>query len=80
MNSTITVKGDPLILLAKRTKCTVKENYDSDVCIAEQILKSHQSENKGKEKSERMFSEYIAECIEKGITITLDAEYFFNYE
>lgn len=80
VNSTITVKGDPLILLAKRTKCTVKENYASDVCIAEQILKSHQSENKGKEKSERMFSEYIAECIEKGITITLDAEYFFNHE
>lgn len=78
-NSTITVKGDPLILLSK-SNCPKDKitNKLSDKEIAKKIISEMSSEKDSKEKSEIMFSRYITSCIELGVNITLDAEYFFN--
>lgn len=77
-NSTITVKGDPLILLKNSETVSRKEvKALSDKEIADTIIKSYSNTPNGKEKSEQMFSKYITSCIEAGIRITLDAQYFF---
>ena len=77
VNSAITVKGDPLLLLTKSAEVRKAKNID-DKIIAENIIERHSNEANSKEKSEIMFSEYIGECIEQGITITLNASYFFK--
>lgn len=76
VNSTITVKGDPMILLKNDTSS--EQSIESDKKIAKIIIKRHIGEKENKEKSERMFSEYISSCISHGVSITLDAKYFFN--
>lgn len=79
VNSNITVKGDPLILLSKNSRNRiVKKVKRSDREIAEAIKTKYKDEIKSKKKSEKMFSEYIAICIEEGVVISLDANYFFN--
>lgn len=78
-NSTITVKGDPLILLKNSDISTRKKSVTkSDKIIADTIIKSFSETPNSKEKSELMFSKYITSCIESGVKITLDAQYFFN--
>ena len=79
VNSAITVKGDPLLLLTK-SSMTKKNSDADDHIIAEKIIMRHSQEADSKEKSEIMFSEYIGECIEQGATITLNANYFFKNE
>ncbi len=78
-NSSITVKGDPLILLENlpEHKKPVQNNR-SDLDIAQDIINCHSDIPSSKEKSERMFSLYITTCIELGIRISLDAEFFFQ--
>lgn len=78
VNSNITVKGDPLILLSKHESSGKDIESIDDISIAKSILKKYSSEDESKEKSEKMFSEYIAFCIEKGVVITLDANFFFH--
>ena len=78
-NSTITVKGDPLILLEnlhsfEKTKLPVTD----DKAIAERVLKDFSNMPSSKEKSEWMFSTYITACIESGVKINLDAQFFFD--
>ncbi len=78
-NSTITVKGDPLILLENARENLNSEFADGDdLAIAEHVIESFSSNPDGKEKCEMMFSRYITLCIERGIKIKLDAQYFFN--
>lgn len=76
VNSTITVKGDPMVLL--RNGAFSRLSNESDEEIAKIIMKKHGSEKDDKVKSERMFSEYITSCISRGVSINLDANYFFH--
>ena len=78
-NSSITVKGDPLILLEN------SHNFDEkpllvkdDKAIAERVINQFSHLPASKEKSEWMFSTYITACIESGVKITLNAQYFFD--
>ncbi len=78
-NSNITVKGDPLILLENRHShetCILSVKDDKE--IAQRILNDFSHVPSGKEKSEWMFSRYITSCIEAGVKITLDAQFFFD--
>ncbi len=78
-NSTITVKGDPLILL-KNAHCSenIITTANNDIEIAMRIRDEFSHMQPGKERSEWMFSKYITACIETGVKITLDAQYFFD--
>lgn len=78
-NSTITVKGDPLLLLINANNNPVQnKSMLSDTDVAKHLIDSRRAEPNSKEKSEQLFSSYITTCIEHGIKITLDAQYFFN--
>lgn len=78
-NSNITVKGDPLILLENRhSQKTDALLVKDDKQIAQQILKEFSHLPSSKERSEWMFSRYITSCIESGVKITLDAQFFFD--
>lgn len=76
VNSTITVKGDPMVLL--RNDAYSRHSNESDEDIAKIIIRKHNCEKNNKVKSERMFSEYISSCISRGVSINLDANYFFH--
>lgn len=78
-NSTITVKGDPLILLENSHRFDEKPLLvKDDKAIAERVIEDFSHLPTSKEKSEWMFSTYITACIESGVKITLDAQYFFD--
>ena len=78
-NSNITVKGDPLILLENRHVYDDKSMpANDDIELAQKILSDFSHIPNGKEKSEWMYSKYITSCIEAGINITLDAQFFFD--
>lgn len=78
-NSTITVKDDPLILL-ENMHCHEDRTLPikDDKAIAERVIKDFSHMPSSKEKSEWMFSTYITACIESGVKINLDAQFFFN--
>lgn len=76
VNSTITVKGDPMVLLRNGSFSRISNESDEE--IAKVIIRKHDGEKNDKVKSERMFSEYISSCISHGVSINLDANYFFH--
>ena len=76
-NSKVTVKGDPLILLAKAHQESRPCRYADDKSIANELINSS-GESKDKERAVSNFSKYIMRCIENNLEITLDAKYFFR--
>ena len=76
-NSKVTVKGDPLILLAKTQRARSLCKYQDDKSIANELIKSS-GESTDKNDSVSNFSKYIMRCIENNLEITLDAKYFFR--
>lgn len=79
-NSTVTVKGDPLILLKKGYEDELfDEKFDNDKELAK-LLKEQAPIPYNKDIAVKTFSKYIMMCIERNYTITLDAKYFFENE
>ncbi|MHB1118165.1 MAG: DNA methyltransferase [Minisyncoccota bacterium] len=79
--STISVKGDPLLLLEKRSTKVSKKNQDvtREKIIAGVVNKIWAEKKDIKELSpERMYSRFIGECLEEGISVELGAEAFYK--
>lgn len=79
-NSNVTVKGDPLILLKKKTHETLSDKVFNDDKELAVYLKKSASEPYDKDIAVKTYSTYIMMCIEYNFTITLDAKFFFDYE
>lgn len=81
-NSSVIVKGDPIILLEKARTSQQFPQYGSDIEVAEDLLGSStiSSDADEKDKGTKLFSKYIIICIENGLDITLDAKYFFEHD
>uniref|UniRef100_UPI004028FDC2 DNA methyltransferase n=1 Tax=Segatella hominis TaxID=2518605 RepID=UPI004028FDC2 len=79
-NSNVTVKGDPIILLKNTPFLSSKKKYKSDIEIAEHLLELSKDIPFDKEKAARLYSIYIITCIENGIQVSLNANYFFEHD
>lgn len=79
--STISVKGDPLLLLDKKSVKKIQSNEDIE---RDQILKQvfkrtlDESIDIKEHKPERMYSRFITKCLEKGISVKVDAGTFYK--
>ena len=79
VNSTITVKGDPLLLLYKsETQSASSVDTVNEQAIILRVKESHRNEESSKEKSERMYSEYVSECMKNHVFVTHDAKFFYQ--
>lgn len=79
-NSNVTVKGDPIILLKNTPFLNSECKFDSDKDIADFLLSSSKDIPYSKDKATRLYSKYIITCIENGIQVSLNANYFFNHD
>ena len=78
-NSSVTVKGDPLILLKKENEEILhNKTFGDDKELAKHLVKQAPIPY-NKDVAIKTFSKYIMMCIENNFTITLDAKYFFEY-
>lgn len=79
--STVSVKGDPLLLLEKRNTKARKKNQDAerDAIINAILEKSWPEATDIKELTpERMYSRFVTKCLEEGISVAIDAEAFYK--
>lgn len=82
VTSTVSVQGDPLMLLSKSKK---KVNgapaggYSDEEAIIKVILSNvyHGVNNIDERKPERLFSRYITACLESGIPVSKNAKQFY---
>ena len=78
-NSSVTVKGDPLILLKKENEnVQYNESFQDDKELAKYLVEQAPMPY-NKDVAVKTFSKYIMMCIEHNFVITLDAKYFFEY-
>ena len=77
-NSHVTVKGDPILLLAKSKMSFNGSGYISDKQIAEALVDRSKDIPFSKEKAWALYSNYITACVENGLQVSLDAKYFFG--
>lgn len=77
-NSNVTVKGDPIILLKNTPYLQIEKRFKSDIEIANFLLEANKEIPFSKDKATRLFSKYIITCIENGIHVSLNANYFFE--
>lgn len=79
-NSNVTVKGDPIILLKNTPLLVNEQRFISDIEVAEYLIDASKDIPFDKEKATRLYSKYIITCIENGIQVSLNANYFFEHD
>lgn len=76
--STVSVKGDPLLLLTKQKPAnTLKTRHTGEELICELIQQAKRSGNTAECKPERLYSRYVNRCLENGDAVELDAGTFY---
>jgi 16S rRNA G966 N2-methylase RsmD/transposase-like protein len=78
--SNVSVKGDPLILLAKDRKLEkTRMRADSDDGIFQEILRRAHNERDPQEREPtRLYSRFVSRCLELGVHVSYDAEDFYH--
>lgn len=76
--STVSVKGDPLLLLTKQKPAkTLKTRHTGEELICELIQQAKRSGNTAECEPERLYSRYVNRCLENGDAVELDAGTFY---
>lgn len=77
--STVSVKGDPLLLLSKNRSQTIPSVVQTSEKALYEIIKRARLENNAQElKPERLYSRYVAQCLEMSVGVLIDAREFYN--
>jgi 16S rRNA G966 N2-methylase RsmD len=77
--SEVGTKGDPLLLLTKnafRTRTSCYTAHDNDLIILEVLRRAATSTDAAEQEFERLFSRYVALCVEKGTQVGLGVAEF----
>lgn len=75
--STVSVKGDPLLLLTKQTLATPKVRHTGEALLKELIEQAKSTGDIAECEPERLYSRYVNRCLETGATVDLDAGAFY---
>lgn len=80
VTSTVTVKGDPLLLLVKSKHVVFhpETDYKTDDVIAELIIRAAQSLDDKERTPERLYSRFVVWYLEHGLAVPMDAAGFYN--
>jgi DNA modification methylase len=77
--SETSVKGDPLLLLAKGIKGDNDIKLHTQLVLNEILLKAANEEVNSKERTaERLYSRYVSLCLEMGVHVSMNAESFYK--
>lgn len=81
--STVSVKGDPLLLLGKngsRKAALRSVEGESKAIINSLLSKARRLEAHHEERTvERLYSRYVSRCLERGVSAILNAEPFYSH-
>jgi len=75
--STVSVKGDPLLLLTKQTLSAPKVRYSIEALLPELVEQAKRSGDVAECKPERLYSRYVNRCLSSGSTVEIDAGTFY---
>lgn len=75
--STVSVKGDPLLLLTKRKRVIPNACHTGEALLRELIGQAKRTGDVAECEPERLYSRYVNRCLEDGATVELDAEAFY---
>lgn len=75
--STVSVKGDPLLLLTKHSQEPGKPALTGETLVHELITHAHKSGDVAECKPDRLYSRYVNRCLETGIAVEFDAGTFY---
>jgi hypothetical protein len=77
--STVSVKGDPLLLLSKEPNGNlISEIQTSEQAFHEVMERARLKTNSKEREPERLYSRYAARCLEMGIGVSLNAGEFYK--
>lgn len=74
--STVSVKGDPLLLLTKEVAC-VRPRHSGEALIAELLAQARRSGDAAEHAPSRLYSRYVNRCLGDGVAVEFDAEKFY---
>lgn len=83
--STVSVKGDPLLLLGKdgalkAPRRTATFNQEGAAIIDSLVSKANRLDTGHTERTvERLYSRYVSKCLERGVSAILSAEPFYSH-
>jgi uncharacterized protein YbaR (Trm112 family) len=75
--STVSVKGDPLLLLTKQKLSVPKARHTGEDLLRELIEQAKRTGDVTECEPERLYSRYVNRCLETGTTVDLDAGTFY---
>lgn len=75
--STVSVKGDPLLLLTKQTLSRPKVHHTGEALLRELIEQAKRTGDVAECEPERLYSRYVNRCLATGTTVELDAGTFY---
>lgn len=75
--STVSVKGDPLILLGKGSPASVSETRTTEDVLTEIFLQADGSEPSERDP-QRLYSRFVSRCLELGIDVQVGAREFYG--
>jgi 16S rRNA G966 N2-methylase RsmD len=81
VTSTVSVKGDPLLLLSKRKRSSqlgLFTNLEADEVIAELLKQAASSQDTKERTPERLYSRFVARYLERGLSVPMDAAGFYK--
>lgn len=55
----------------------VENSFTTDKEVADHLIAQSKDIPESKDKSTRLYSQYITACIERNLIVSLDAKYFF---
>lgn len=71
--STVSVKGDPLLLLSKRA--VKRSTTKASAKIATDVIRA--ARNRSRLDPQRLFSQYVGKCLELGMDVDIEAKTFY---
>jgi hypothetical protein len=80
--STVSVKGDPLLLLervANQSPSAAVLSEDESLRIIDELIRrsAESSEEVGEQSVERLYSRYVSRCLEMGMGVSMNADTFY---
>ena len=75
--STVSVKGDPLLLLTKRQATKPKTRHTGEELLREVVAQAKRTGDLAECEPERLYSRYVNRCLENGNAVELDAGAFY---
>lgn len=78
--SNVSVKGDPLILLAKdekRRETKTHANFDDGI-FQEILHRAHKERDPQEREPTRLYSRFVSRCLELGVQVSYDADDFYH--